>query len=422
MVCASEVQMSLRVLAIFTVLSMLGCGDKGEVEPEDEEEESPEPTAWYPDEDGDGFGVDALGLEAVTAPDDHVAVGGDCDDTDPAIHPDADEVCNEGVDDDCDGLADDDDDSVVTDSDDDGYLDEDGDGYAGAQVVRQCDHTDLFESNEDCDDGDDDIHPEAAEDCGDGVDQDCDGLLDCEDGECAGLEPCVEGLGTCNDGVDNDEDGLRDCADDECWALGLCGEVRVRVTDADGLFHVQRSSSDYYFAFGRYSYQAEDWHTMAFTGVRGQFAVVRPSGSSSCGWTLDAQTAQWVKKRWSGTGSSHLGSAVRSGFAADSSCHLVDPEDFMISTMAPTTWRGLPDGVIASSGDHSVELWAAAAGWSGTTSVRSSHFRGIPGSDGYGYSVYYSTGWWNRTMTRSATAVTGGDTWVWDSVYVGAGP
>ena len=416
--------MYIRVLAVLTVFSMVGCGDKEEVEPEDEDEEEqgPEPTSWYPDQDGDGFGVDELGLEAVTAPDDHVAVGGDCDDTDPAIHPDADEVCNEGVDDDCDGLTDDDDDSLVTDSDDDGYLDEDGDGYAGAQVVRQCDHTDLFESNEDCDDGDDDIHPEAAEDCGDGVDQDCDGLLDCEDGECAGIEPCVEGLGTCNDGVDNDEDGLRDCADDECWALGLCGEVRVQVTGADGQFHHRFSSSDYANTPHYHSYVGGELHTMAFTGVRGRFAVVRPSGSSSCGWTLGVQSAVWVKERWSGTRRSFVESATRDGFAADSDCHLAEPEDFMISDMGPTDWGSLPDGVAVYSADRSSELWATALGWSGTTTVGSSHFHGFSGSDGYGYSQYYSSGWWNRTMTRSATAVTGGDTWVWDSVYVGAGP
>ena len=414
MICPDEVQMSIRLCSILLVYNLMGCGDK-------DVDESPELTSWYPDQDEDGFGDDALRSEAATAPDNHIAQGGDCDDTDPAVHPDAEEVCNDGVDDDCDGLADDADDSVYTDSDDDAYEVLDGDGYGDA-LVRQCDHTDLVDVGDDCDDVDPGVYPDAPEDCGDGIDQDCDGLLDCEDGECMGVDPCVEGLGTCNDGLDNDEDGLRDCADDGCWALGLCGEVQVRVTDADGLFHTRLSSSDYNFTPGRHSYQAEERHTMAFTGVRGRFSIVRSSGSSSCGWTLATQSAVWVKERYSGTGRSFLGSATRAGFAANSSCSLIDPEAFMISTMGPTTWRGLPDGVIASSADHSLELWAAALGWSGTTSVQTSHFRGYTGSNGHGSSQYYSTGWWKNTLTRNATAVTGGDTWVWNSVYVGSGP
>ena len=34
------------------------------------------------------------------------AGGGDCDDTDPSVNSDADEVCANGKDDDCDGLVD----------------------------------------------------------------------------------------------------------------------------------------------------------------------------------------------------------------------------------------------------------------------------------------------------------------------------
>ena len=52
----------------------------------------------------------------------------DCDDTDPLIHPDADEVCGDGIDNNCDGYI-----------DDDGlnntlfYRDLDGDGFGDAE-------------------------------------------------------------------------------------------------------------------------------------------------------------------------------------------------------------------------------------------------------------------------------------------------
>ncbi len=70
---------------------------------------------WYPDLDQDGFGGEAAAVEACDPPPGYQAGGGDCDDTNDAIHPDATETCD-GEDQDCD------------DEIDDGYVDFDDDG------------------------------------------------------------------------------------------------------------------------------------------------------------------------------------------------------------------------------------------------------------------------------------------------------
>lgn len=62
-------------------------------------------TLWYPDADQDGYGgPDAVA--ACEAPAGHVSTTGDCDETDPGIHPGAREQCTD-VDHDCDGRGDD---------------------------------------------------------------------------------------------------------------------------------------------------------------------------------------------------------------------------------------------------------------------------------------------------------------------------
>lgn len=111
-------------------------------------------TAAVVDRDGDGFWS-----------------RDDCDDRNPHVHPDAAEVCD-GVDNDCDALIDDEDGDLV-----DGlpfYLDEDGDGY-GAEMVTACTAEGHALVDGDCDDQDDQVHPDAEEYC-DGVDRNCDGI------------------------------------------------------------------------------------------------------------------------------------------------------------------------------------------------------------------------------------------------------
>ena len=69
--------------------------------------------------------------------------------------------------------------------------------------------------------------------CGDGADDDDDGLFDCEDPNCAATPPCVEGI--CDDALDNDENGLTDCADAACVEAPACVETECGDdTDNDG--------------------------------------------------------------------------------------------------------------------------------------------------------------------------------------------
>jgi len=126
------------------------------------DEEPVDGAVWFFDGDGDGYGGDASATEPScdTMPGDALALGGDCDDANPCVHPGAGEPCD-GADSDCDGAVD-----------------------------------------EDC------------EACDNGVDDDKDGLLDCEDGDCF----CGQGCGEiCSDETDNDHDGLIDCEDEDCW-------------------------------------------------------------------------------------------------------------------------------------------------------------------------------------------------------------
>ena len=124
----------------------------------------------FEDLDGDGHGA---GDPILTCdPDGELAsTAGDCDDGDAEVHPAATEVCN-GVDDDCDGEVDE---GLAQ----EGYMDLDGDGHGGGELVLVCDSSvNLVLEGGDCDDSDATVHPSATETHDDGVDNDCDGVVD----------------------------------------------------------------------------------------------------------------------------------------------------------------------------------------------------------------------------------------------------
>ncbi len=145
----------------------------------DVDEDAIDAPDWFDDADGDTFGDPATLLTQCAAPGDTaVLVGLDCDDLDPAINPDAQEVCNE-VDDDCDGDIDDDDTSVDVSTGTVFYADTDTDGFGDADVsVQTCAMPSGFVLDAtDCDDSSAAISPAETEVCN-GIDDDCDALVD----------------------------------------------------------------------------------------------------------------------------------------------------------------------------------------------------------------------------------------------------
>jgi hypothetical protein len=136
---------------------------------------------WYADADGDGFGDRWTPARSCDAPVGYVGDDTDCDDTARAVNPAATEVCDGGLtDEDCDGRRDDDDPSVARVGQTQRYLDADGDGYGDPDVeVWVCNPArwGTAAAPTDCNDGDARVRPGAVEVC-DGVDQDCDGVLD----------------------------------------------------------------------------------------------------------------------------------------------------------------------------------------------------------------------------------------------------
>jgi hypothetical protein len=184
------------------------------------------------DDDGDGFTR---------------GCGADCDDQNPYVHVEAFERCDDTLDNNCDGLTDGEDGdtcpSQCTDADGDGYLD-------------------VACGGSDCDDSDFGTHPGAGEHCSDGRDNNCDGDVDeddlacppgCEDADADGYRDHACGGSDCDDtdptkhpgagehcydGLDNDCNGLID-GDDAGGCPSGCVDA-----DGDGYFDVACGGSD----------------------------------------------------------------------------------------------------------------------------------------------------------------------------------
>ena len=164
------------------------------------------------DLDGDGF-VDCDCAPAGTPEEDL-----DCDDTDATIYPGAPEICGDGIDQDCDGAV-----CAGSDPPCECTDDLDGDGHVSTE---SCGGDDC------CDEGDetgtlgcdattaDDIHPGSIDGCGDGIDQDCDGV----DPTC-----------TCSDDLDGDGHVSIECGGGDCCDVGTDPSLGCTDSTADGI-------------------------------------------------------------------------------------------------------------------------------------------------------------------------------------------
>ncbi len=146
-------------------------------------------TLFHADADGDGYGDPNAPHLSCTAPVGYVDDNSDCDDTNPAIHPGANEVCD-GVDNNCNGLVDGADPTLDTSTEQAYYRDGDGDGYGAGSATLACGQPSGYVTLAgDCNDADATTHPGAVEIC-DGRDNDCDGGIDgtpAQPNQCAGL-------------------------------------------------------------------------------------------------------------------------------------------------------------------------------------------------------------------------------------------
>ncbi len=246
---------------------------------------------YYADADADGFGDPDAAVEACDAPVGHVPSATDCDDMDADVYPSASERCN-GVDDDCDGAIDE---YVRA----EWYADADCDGHGDpGAVLDECDPPEGYVDNaDDCDDGAAAARPGGVEVC-DGLDNDCDGLLDEDDAtDAATWYADVDGDGYGDPGnttracatPSSYVDNSRDCDDADFDISPDADEVCDRVdNDCDGLIDDADPTVDVTTGGTWYADADTDGYGDAASPVQ---ACAQPSGTVTDATDCDDTTA-----------------------------------------------------------------------------------------------------------------------------------
>src|SRR5690606_24200229 len=70
--------------------------------------------------------------------------------------------------------------------------------------------------------------------CDDGIDNDGDGAVDCQDSDCLNHPSCAIPDEICDDGIDNDGDGAVDCQDSDCANHPACQVSQCPGGDVNG--------------------------------------------------------------------------------------------------------------------------------------------------------------------------------------------
>ena len=127
---------------------------------------------YYQDSDEDGYGNPNVTVQGCSPPSGYVSNNTDCDDGNSAVHPNATEICD-GIDNNCDGNTDE---GLINTY----YQDSDADGYGNPDVaVQACSAPSGYVSNNtDCDDTMFTVNPGINEDSSNGIDDNCNGIID----------------------------------------------------------------------------------------------------------------------------------------------------------------------------------------------------------------------------------------------------
>jgi putative metal-binding protein/slime mold repeat-containing protein len=87
------------------------------------------------------------------------------------------------------------------------------------------------------------------ENCSDGVDNDCDGLVDCADPDCAAFPACIPPPESCSNCIDDDHNGLVDAEDPACCANPMTlGVARLMLRPSTAKTHGNRMKLDAQYA------------------------------------------------------------------------------------------------------------------------------------------------------------------------------
>ncbi|MBI5369641.1 FG-GAP repeat protein [Candidatus Uhrbacteria bacterium] len=129
---------------------------------------------WYRDKDNDGYGNPNDHMDDCGKPNGYVDNALDCNDESSAVKPGAAEVCDDGIDQNCDGVTDNAEQATLQ------CVDADHDNAGNPlSCVYACQALPNHVVNQsDCDDTNPSVGPAAPEVCGDGVDNNCNGVTD----------------------------------------------------------------------------------------------------------------------------------------------------------------------------------------------------------------------------------------------------